>query len=190
MVGDNPFNPSARDRVLAVTDARGIGVYVMFAVRKALASRDGVRRVVADLVSSGRIDPTSVRRGRPARVPARAHGGAASLPEAAYRFARHEPGCHVVLTGTGYVDHLADDVASINGPPAPRRPPRPPPDPLRPRRHRHRGLSIAEPKIRVPAARVGAWCPEFRRCVPRSGAGVAHVAPGAPNVRVAGLGQG
>ena len=44
MVGHNPFNPSARDRVLAATEARGIGVYVMFAVRKALASPDGVRR--------------------------------------------------------------------------------------------------------------------------------------------------
>ena len=46
-------------------------------------------------------------------------GGRASLPEAAYRFARHEPGCHVVLTGTGSVDHLAENVASINGPPLP-----------------------------------------------------------------------
>ena len=39
--------------------------------------------------------------------------------EAAYRFARHEPGCHVVLTGTGSVDHLAENVAAINGPPLP-----------------------------------------------------------------------
>jgi aryl-alcohol dehydrogenase-like predicted oxidoreductase len=37
--------------------------------------------------------------------------------EAAYRFARHEPGCHVVLTGTGNPVHLAQNVASITGPP-------------------------------------------------------------------------
>jgi L-galactose dehydrogenase len=118
MVGHNPFNPSARDRVLAATDARGIGVYVMFAVRKALASPDGVRRVVAGLVDSGQLDPSLVDAHDPLGFLLDA-GGAATLPEAAYRFARHEPGCHVVLTGTGSVDHLAENVASINGPPLP-----------------------------------------------------------------------
>ncbi len=45
MVGHNPFNPSARDRVLPATEERDIGVLVMFAVRKSLASAEGVRRV-------------------------------------------------------------------------------------------------------------------------------------------------
>ena len=118
MVGHNPFNPSARDRVLAATEARGIGVYVMFAVRKALASAEGVRRVVADLVATGQLDPSSVDPERPLGF-LLDEGVATSLPEAAYRFARHEPGCHVVLTGTGSVDHLADNVRAINGPPLP-----------------------------------------------------------------------
>jgi L-galactose dehydrogenase len=118
MIGHNPFNPSARDRVLAVTDARGIGVYVMFAVRKALASAEGVRRVVAGLVDSGQVEPSLVDPDDPLGF-LLDPDGAASLPEAAYRFARHEPGCHVVLTGTGSLDHLAENVASINGPPLP-----------------------------------------------------------------------
>ena len=46
-------------------------------------------------------------------------GGAASVVDAAYRFARHEPGCHVVLTGTGSVEHLDENVRSINAPPLP-----------------------------------------------------------------------
>ena len=56
-----------------------------------------------------------------ARLPNRrgGPGGSSSLPEAAYRFARHEPGCHVVLTGTGSVEHLTANVASIGGPPLP-----------------------------------------------------------------------
>ena len=104
--------------MLAATEERDIGVYVMFAVRKALASPDGVRRVVDGLVAAGELDPALVDADDPLGF-LLGDDGAASLPEAAYRFARHEPGCHVVLTGTGSVDHLAENVASINGPPLP-----------------------------------------------------------------------
>jgi L-galactose dehydrogenase len=117
MVGHNPFNPSARDRVFPVTEERDIGVLVMFAVRKALASPDGVRRVVAELVARGDVDPAVVDADDPLAF--LLADGAGSYAEAAYRFAAHEPGCHVVLTGTGSVDHLAENVESINGPPLP-----------------------------------------------------------------------
>jgi aryl-alcohol dehydrogenase-like predicted oxidoreductase len=40
--------------------------------------------------------------------------------DAAYRFCRHEPGADVVLTGTGSVQHLEENVASLErGPLAP-----------------------------------------------------------------------
>jgi aryl-alcohol dehydrogenase-like predicted oxidoreductase len=118
MVGHNPFNPSARERVFPATEDRDIGVLVMFAVRKSLASPDGVRRVVDDLVERGEIDPSAVDADDPLGF-LLAEGGAATYAEAAYRFARHEAGCHTVLTGTGSVDHLAENVAAINGPPLP-----------------------------------------------------------------------
>jgi len=118
MVGHNPFNPSARDRVFAATEDREIGILVMFVVRKALASSEGVRRVVTGLIERGEINPADVDQDDPLGFLLQ-DGGASSLTEAAYRFARHEPGCHVVLTGTGSVDHLAQNVASINGPPLP-----------------------------------------------------------------------
>jgi aryl-alcohol dehydrogenase-like predicted oxidoreductase len=118
MVGHNPFNPSARDRVLPATEERDIGVLVMFAVRKSLASADGVRRVVDELVERRAIDVAMLDRDDPLGF-LLADGGAGSYSEAAYRFARHEPGCHVVLTGTGSVDHLTENVAAINGPPLP-----------------------------------------------------------------------
>lgn len=114
MVGHNPFNPSARDRVFAATEDRDIGILVMFAVRKSLASSEGVRRVVAGLIERGEINPAVVDQDDPLGFLLQ-NGGASSLTEAAYRFARHEPGCHVVLTGTGSVEHLAENVASING---------------------------------------------------------------------------
>ena len=43
----------------------------------------------------------------------------AASPEAAYRFARHEPGVDVVLFGTGDPDHLRANIASLLAPPLP-----------------------------------------------------------------------
>jgi aryl-alcohol dehydrogenase-like predicted oxidoreductase len=44
---------------------------------------------------------------------------AATLPEAAYRFCRHERGIDVVLTGTGSTEHLKENIAAILKPPLP-----------------------------------------------------------------------
>ena len=46
-----------------------------------------------------------------------ANGGAVSIPDAAYRFCRDEPGVHVVLSGTGNTQHLASNLASFGRPP-------------------------------------------------------------------------
>jgi aryl-alcohol dehydrogenase-like predicted oxidoreductase len=46
-------------------------------------------------------------------------GGAESITDAAYRFARHTPGIDVVLFGTGSVAHLEANVASLLRPPLP-----------------------------------------------------------------------
>jgi hypothetical protein len=45
--------------------------------------------------------------------------GASSITDAAYRFARHEPGVDVVLFGTGDGDHLQANIASLLAPPLP-----------------------------------------------------------------------
>lgn len=121
MVGFNLLNPSARDRVFAVTQGAGVGTLIMFAVRRVLSHPDELRRVVADLVASGEVDASSVDLDDPLGFllrPGEA-GAARSVVEAAYRFARHEPGAHVVLTGTGNVAHLEENVSSIAAPPLP-----------------------------------------------------------------------
>jgi len=46
-------------------------------------------------------------------------GGATTVPDAAYRFVRHEPGVNVVLFGTGDPEHLRTNMASILKPPLP-----------------------------------------------------------------------
>jgi len=119
MVGFNMLNPSARGRLLAATQARGIGVLVMFAVRRALSDPEVCRGVVADLVAAGAVNPATVADGDDPLGFLVHPDGAASVVDAAYRFARHEPGCDVVLTGTGSVDHLDQNVRSITAGPLP-----------------------------------------------------------------------
>jgi aryl-alcohol dehydrogenase-like predicted oxidoreductase len=118
MVGFNILNQSARERVLAATREQDVGVEVMFAVRRALSREDELVRIVQELVAEGRIDGDDVDLDEPLEYLVH-DAGAGSVVEAAYRFARHEPGCHVILTGTGNVEHLEENVRSIGAPALP-----------------------------------------------------------------------
>ena len=44
-------------------------------------------------------------------------GAAKDIIEAAYRYARHEPGAHVTLFGTGNPDHIEPNIRAILQPP-------------------------------------------------------------------------
>ncbi len=116
MVGFNLLNPSARDRVLPLTQEKNIGVEVMFAVRRTLSQPDELRRVAGQLVEEGHIPEGAIDLDDPLGFLLRA-GRNGSVVESAYRFARHEPGCHVVLTGTGNPAHLEDNISSIDSQP-------------------------------------------------------------------------
>jgi L-galactose dehydrogenase len=116
MVGFNMLNQSARERVLTETRLRGTGVLCMFAVRDALSRTEKLRETVNQLVQQGQIDPTRLDREDPLGFVTAA---ADSLPDAAYRFCRAEPGIHVVLSGTGNIAHLEANIASILRPPLP-----------------------------------------------------------------------
>jgi L-galactose dehydrogenase len=116
MVGFTMLNQSARERVLAETQQRGIGVLCMFAVRDALSRPDKLRETVGELVQQGLIDANTVDSQNPLDFVEQV---AESLPDAAYRFCRAEPGIHVVLSGTGKRAHLEQNVASILRPPLP-----------------------------------------------------------------------
>ena len=118
MVGFNMLNQSARERVLAEARRRDIGVLCMFAVRDALSQPDKLRQTIAELVEQGRIDQGALDPNEPLGFLTE-NGDADSLPEAAYRFCRAEPGIHTVLSGTGNPDHLAENVAAILKPPLP-----------------------------------------------------------------------
>jgi aryl-alcohol dehydrogenase-like predicted oxidoreductase len=118
MVGLNLLNPSARERVLGPAREKDVGVLVMFAVRRALSQPEELARVCADLVERGTVPEGALDPADPLGFLV-GEERARSVVEAAYRFCRHEPGAHVVLTGTGSAEHLAANVASIEKGPLP-----------------------------------------------------------------------
>lgn len=118
MVGINLLNQSARSRVLAETIRINIGVQVMFAVRLALSRPERLSEVMRELVANGQLDASEVDLDDPLGFVI-TEGGAASIPDAAYRFVRDEPGTHVILSGTGSLDHMRANLESIESPPLP-----------------------------------------------------------------------
>ena len=118
MVGFNLLNPSARKTVFPLTMKHDVGTLIMFAVRRALNSVENTREAVAELLAKHEIDPASVNANDPLDFLGAAPGIKSQI-EAAYRFCRHEPGAHVILTGTGSAEHLEENVRSILAPPLP-----------------------------------------------------------------------
>jgi len=118
MVGINILNQSARQRVLAETVRKNIGIQVMFAVRLALSRPERLKEVVRELVAKGQLDAFEIDMDDPLGFVI-TEGGAVSIPDAAYRFCRDEPGTHVILSGTGSVDHMRANLESIERPPLP-----------------------------------------------------------------------
>lgn len=118
MIGFNLLNQSARERVFSITQRKNIGVLNMFAVRHALTTHDLAREAIAEMRQKGFVDSGLVAEGEDLSSLVR-EGGATSLADAAYRFCRYEPGVHIVLSGTGSLEHIEENAASLTSPPLP-----------------------------------------------------------------------
>ncbi len=116
MVGFNFLNQSARERVFHRARARNIGTLIMFAVRRALSQPERLAEVLSELAERRQISREQARAGLSFLVQ---KGVAGSIPEAAYRFCRYEPGAHVVLSGTSREAHLLENLTSLNLPDLP-----------------------------------------------------------------------
>jgi aryl-alcohol dehydrogenase-like predicted oxidoreductase len=117
MLGFSLLNQCARDTVLPLTQEKKVGTLDMFAVRRALSRPDELRTMVGELTGQGLLDG-GLDPDDPLGFLVH-EGGGVSVVDAAYRFCRDEPGIDVVLTGTGNVEHLKENVASLERPPLP-----------------------------------------------------------------------
>jgi aryl-alcohol dehydrogenase-like predicted oxidoreductase len=118
MVGFHMMHQGARRDVFPVTQEKGIGTLLMFAVRSIFADPPRVKRELKALADQGLVEKWLSESDDPLGFLIH-EGGAASLTEAAYRFARHEPGVDVVLFGTGDAGHLRANVQALLQPPLP-----------------------------------------------------------------------
>ena len=118
MIGFNLLNQSARRLIFPRMQAQQIGGLGMFVVRRAFSQPERLREILQELAERGEIDPALAEDDD--ALDFLVHdGGATSLADAAYRYARDEPGLHVVLSGTGNVEHLRANVQSLLRPPLP-----------------------------------------------------------------------
>jgi len=118
MLGFHMLNQTARPMLQRCRDNR-IGTLCMFAVRNIFSRPGLLQETIADLASAGQLPAELARDADPLGFLIHDRGGAASLTDAAYRFARHEPGMDVVLFGTGNPAHLDANIRSILAPPLP-----------------------------------------------------------------------
>jgi aryl-alcohol dehydrogenase-like predicted oxidoreductase len=118
MVGFHMMHQNARDRVFPLTRANRVGTLSMFVVRNIFSKPVRLRATLQALAAAREVPPWFAESPDPLGFLIH-EGGASSVPDAAYRFVRHEPGVDVVLFGTGNPEHLRTNIASILKPPLP-----------------------------------------------------------------------
>lgn len=118
MVAFHMMAQNARRAVFPVTRAHNVGTLLMFAVRSIFARPAQLAATMRELAAAGTLPDWLARSGDPLGFLVHA-GGASSLTDAAYRFARHEPGVDVVLFGTGDRAHLRANIESLLKPALP-----------------------------------------------------------------------
>ncbi len=118
MLGFHMLNQGARRAIFPRTMKHGVGTLMMFVVRNIFSRPGLLAETMRMLAAEGKVPPALAERDNPLDFLLHP-GGATSIIDAAYRFARHEPGSDVVLFGTSDVAHLRTNVASILAPPLP-----------------------------------------------------------------------
>jgi L-galactose dehydrogenase len=119
MVGFNILNQTATESVFKKSIEKNVGIQVMFAVRKAMSNPAFLIETIKGLIESGQLDPADLDDLEHPLDFLVHDNGAISIPDAAYRFCRYEPGTHVILSGTGNPAHLQENISSFGRPELP-----------------------------------------------------------------------
>ena len=117
MVGYNMLNQSADHVVYPQCLEHNVGVFIMFAVRRVLATADRLEQTIADLQQRGLVAPDAV----PDRQPLDwlIHGNVDSVPSAAYKFTAMHPAVSSVLSGTANLEHFENNLRALAEPTLP-----------------------------------------------------------------------
>lgn len=111
MIGFNMLNPSAATGVLPEVRCRNLGSIAMFAVPRNIARSRSLQITIG---AGGEVDQNEAGKAASGDLPTSSRG---KLADVAYRYCRHESAMDIILTGTGSIGHLRENVASINGEP-------------------------------------------------------------------------
>lgn len=119
MLGFNMVNFSAAKEILPLTRKNNVGTLDMFAVRTALSRPEKLIELVRTLINDGLVDREIIDINNPLGFITNSKA-ADSIVEAAYRFCRHFDGIDVVLSGTGNINHLEENIKSLQKQPLPK----------------------------------------------------------------------
>lgn len=112
------MHQNARELVVPGAQREGMGTVAICVMRGFFSNAEAIDTVLDQLDSEGRL-PYSIGECQEALDWIVRGGSASNLTEAAYRYARHEPGLDVVLFGTGNRAHLKANVDALLKPPLP-----------------------------------------------------------------------
>jgi aryl-alcohol dehydrogenase-like predicted oxidoreductase len=120
MVAFHMMHQNARELVFPRSSTNRVGTLIMFAVRNIFSKPQRLQAELRQLAADKKVAGWLGQAPDPLGFLIHAEsGGARTLPEAAYRFVRHDPGVDVVLFGTGDLAHLRANVEAILKPPLP-----------------------------------------------------------------------
>ena len=118
MLASSIMNHNSKKIIFPRAIERNIGTILMFVVRSLFSVPGRLRRDVRELVTNGLLPEWFSELENPLEFLIK-EGGANSVMDACYRYARHQRGADTVLFGTGNLEHLEKNLASILAPSLP-----------------------------------------------------------------------
>jgi aryl-alcohol dehydrogenase-like predicted oxidoreductase len=118
MVAFHMMHQNARAKVFPQAIANRVGTLLMFVVRNIFSRPERLATALRELTQRRELPRWLADAPNPLGFLIH-EAGASTITEAAYRFARHEPGVDVVLFGTGDSDHMRANIAALLAPPLP-----------------------------------------------------------------------